>query len=225
MAGDGELSDQELARRMRNGDRAACDELLKRYRGIFRGILYGPKGHWGILKSGHDHAEDAITDALVKLHRAIVNGHYDPQYDLLPYAKKVCENAFNTLAVQLGKLEKMEAEHSYSLREDGEYEEMIDSVAAPDLPAHVTAILREIVDGVLSTLSDDDRQLFVWAYVREENQDNLAQKMGLTRAAVAKRLERSRTRLARALRESGVDGEDLLSLIERRHQQRESGHE
>lgn len=55
--------------------------------------------------------------------------------------------------------------------------------------------VRRTVHKALCALSEDDREVLVMRYLEERSHDEMAQRLGITGAAVRKRLERARNRL------------------------------
>jgi RNA polymerase sigma factor (sigma-70 family) len=168
-------SDERLGHLVRHGSEAAFELIVHRYR---RSLV----GHCvRILNSGAD-AEEAVQDALVSAHAALVNGN--EVRSLGPWLHAVAHNS----ALQILRRRVARAECP---QEDCNGHSSVDSSHA------VRAELREVVDAVQS-LPPRQRDAIVMRELEGRSYAEIATRLGASDGAVRQLLNRAR----RSVRES-----------------------
>lgn len=194
-------TDEELAALAAGGDELAMRQLLDQCRGCV--AKRASKYDW----PGAD-AEDAVQEALLKLAQLVRDGTYDPtRSKLQTYFDVVVTNLFNTLYARSRKRRAAETTY-YVLGEDDEYHEVEPSEDDPSLR---NVEFSQPLTRALEILDCQNRVILLEYWGTGYTQYELAEKYGMTRAAVAKRLERTEERLRQYFTDNGITLEDLLN--------------
>lgn len=171
------VSDRELVLGARAGDLAAFALLIGRHRDRF--LRYA----WSLLGNRED-AEEAVQDALVRVHRAL--GQSDPDR-FGAWAFRILVNRCRTKA-RRGRWWKKIA------RSEGP-----DTVVGVVDPAPESAAWREEIDRALETLPSDQREAFVLKYVEDLSYAEMTELTGASVSALKMRVSRACDRLRREL--------------------------
>jgi len=180
-----ESSTQELVRRALAGDRQALRELFAH---VICPVIERRLAH-RLALSGADRAalQDHVQEVLVHLLKrdAEVLRRWDPQRGALePYVAKVADNHL------ISHLRK---------RPPPSPSEDLDSEPAATETPEQRAAFSHLVLRLLREMNDNDAALFRAVYLEELSPDEAAARLGITRDAAHKRIQRLRVRLAKML--------------------------
>jgi RNA polymerase sigma factor (sigma-70 family) len=138
----------------------------------------------------HDHVQEVLVHMLER--DADVLRRWDPQRGALePYVGKVAENYL------ISRLRRRPP--------PSPSDELDSEPAASATPEDSTSFARLVLH-LLREISDSDAELFRAVYLEELSPDEAAARLGITREAVHKRIQRLRGRLTRLLSNPGVLG-------------------
>jgi RNA polymerase sigma factor (sigma-70 family) len=171
--------DETLARRVQSGDRAALEQLVRRYlrpvHAVAASFLTDP-----------DEIEDAAQEAFLRALRAIAR--YDPDRPFAPWLYQIARNvARNRLATRARwKMEGFPAEG------------MTSPLPGPDVAAE-RAEIRARIEAELARLPDQRRTAFRLVDVDGMSNDEAGRVMGLTPGTVRSHVHHARRDLRAAL--------------------------
>jgi RNA polymerase sigma factor (sigma-70 family) len=185
----GDVEDLELHRRLSEGDRAAFDDLYRRYGPTAYGIAYRLTGQRLL-------AQDVVHDAFLALWRA-------------PEAFDAARGAFRTFFLSLvhhRAVDTIRREERLRARQDraanlepAEDEDPSERVVDEDFVAGRRREVRE----ALEDLSAEQRQVLEMAYFRGMTQAGIAQELGIPLGTVKTRTFAALRKLRRALETEG----------------------
>jgi len=181
--------EQELVRRLQQGDEAAFRELVERYQSKVHSIIYG------ILRNRND-AEDIAQQVFAKIYFSI--GNFDGRSALLTWIYKITLNeCYDYLRKR--RVRKLVYESEVS---DEEELKITRSLAAADASETVEESLarRDYVLKLLSRVSEEDRNLLMLKEVEGHSVDELAAMTGLNQNTIKVKLFRARQKLIKAAR-------------------------
>jgi len=184
------MEDEEIIELFFRRDENAIDALLARHGARGKRVARDVTG-------SEEDAEECLSDACLALWQAI------------PPLRPLHLGAYFVSAVRNAALMRVRA-RSAARRGGGEYalaiDELGDTLCGGDTPqdALETAELAAAIDGFLSTLSRDDRIMFVRRYWLLSPVETIARSLGCTRARVKSSLHRSRGKLEKHLKEEGL---------------------
>ncbi len=173
------VSDEVILERCLNGDRAALEELFRRYRQPAYRVAHR-------LLGNEADALDAVQDGFVKV-LANLNG-FQKRSSFKTWLLRVVSNAALDLGRQRGRREAMAPGESTN----GE---------APDLNWSDPALglerddLRRLLDAALATLPEPQRQTFVLHVDAEMSYRDIADALGISIGTVMSRLYYARQKL------------------------------
>lgn len=178
-------SDEELVRAAQAGQNRAFDELVVRYRDKVYRLSYKILRH-------EDDASEALQDAFLSAFRGIKNFKAESTFSTWLY--RIATNA------SLMKYRKRREGHVSLEQSQSTGEESGEAMQLPDwstqpLDELLDAETREVMAEGISLLPEDDREVFQLRDVLEMSNAEVAEKLGLTVAAVKSRLHRARIRL------------------------------
>jgi RNA polymerase sigma-70 factor (ECF subfamily) len=179
--------DVELHRRLASGDRAAFDELYRRYARFAYGLAYR-------LTTNTALAQDAVHDAFLALWRA--PEAYDPERG--PFRTFLLALVHHRAVDTIRKEER--------LRARGERAANLEPVASEDIADAVTersylGVRREQVREALDLLSEQQRQVLELAYYKGRTQVEIAHELGIPLGTVKTRTFAALRKLRGALEE------------------------
>lgn len=165
--------DIELHRRLAGGDRAAFDELYRRYSRLSYGLAYR-------LTTNATLAQDVVHDAFLALWRA-------------PEAFDAARGAFRTFFLALVHHRAVDTiRREERLRARGERAANLEPLAGEDIADAVTeesflGLRRQQVREALTTLSPEQRQVLEMAYFEGKTQVRIAEQLGIPLGTVKTR--------------------------------------
>lgn len=177
--------DDELVKLSQGGDTRAFDELVRRYRDRVYRLSYK------ILRHEEDAAE-SLQDAFLSAFRGIKNFKSESTFSTWLY--RIATNA---------SLMKYRKRRDGMVSLDQSQSRDNESGEAMQLPDWSTQPLEELLDSELDTvlregvdlLPEDDREVFVKRDIVGLSNQEVAEELGLTVAAVKSRLHRARMKL------------------------------
>lgn len=179
-------ADEELVAAWVDGDRAAFDELVRRYRGRVYGICFR------YFRDASD-AEDAAQDAFVALLRRAHTFQGNAAFATWMY--RVAVNACNDLARKRSRRPQ---------RSDADVSTLSDDLASPeDLMAQRE--LGMVLEAALGQLDPDTRAAIVLHDVQGVPYQEIADRLGVAVGTVKSRIHRGHARLAGLLTETRTD--------------------
>lgn len=178
-------SDEELVRAAQAGQNRAFDELVVRYRDKVYRLSFK------ILRHEEDAAE-ALQDAFLSAFRGIKNFKAESTFSTWLY--RIATNA------SLMKYRKRRDGHVSLEQSQSNADEPGEAMQLPDwstqpLDELLDAETREVMADGIALLPEDDREVFQMRDILEMSNAEVAEKLGLTVAAVKSRLHRARIRL------------------------------
>lgn len=183
VSGEIGVSDIELLRRARGGDRDAFGVLVLRY----QDAVYAAA--WAILKSRED-AEDAAQESFLRAWRGL--DRFDPTRPFRPWILRIVANV--ALTVRSRRRIHVELDETLDVSDDR---------AGGDLPAAAAAAnRRELLDAVgrmTAELSPENAALFHLRYGEDLSIDEISRILDRRPGALAVALHRIRERFRRAL--------------------------
>lgn len=186
MTGTDALSDPELIRRAKQGNRKAFGELVRRYqRKVYALCLR--------LGGSHDVADDLTQEAFIKAYQAMES--FDENYQFGSWIAKIAaNNAMNYLNRQKFQL-------------SGEESELVleqQAATGTETDPHEALTQKEIdcrYNEAVSKLPEEFRVVFVLRMHEEMSYEEIADTLKINVGTVMSRLHRARTRLAEALKD------------------------
>ena len=181
----------ELIRRCRSGSTSAFEPLVRRYEDGALAIAYGFLGDT-------DEAADAVQDALVKAYRTL--GRMKEGSAFGPWFRTILRNHC---------LDRL---RSPSRRAERWSEHSLNAVAANDPPASA-AVEREelsaLVQGALSAISAEHREVLVLKEMEGFSYAEIAEATGIPAGTVASRIYHARAALKMVLISRGISLEEV----------------
>lgn len=178
-------SDDELVRAAQAGHNRAFDELVVRYRDKVYRLSYKILRH-------EDDASEALQDAFLSAFRGIKKFKAESTFSTWLY--RIATNA-SLMKYRKRRDGHVSLEQSQSAGDDpGEAMQLPDWSTQP-LDELLDAETREVMAEGISLLPEDDREVFQMRDILEMSNADVADKLGLTVAAVKSRLHRARIRL------------------------------
>lgn len=196
--GEHPVTDTELVRRFKNGDRAAFTMLVDRY----KDRVYTLCLRW---MGDPQAAEDVAQDVFIALYRSLLSFRGDAQLSTWIYRVVVnhCKNRRQYhRRRQVDRHEPLEGED-----EEGRERQIADSGPGTDAPLRA-AQAEHLLEEALGQLDDEQRQILVLREVQDLSYEEIAELLGLPRGTVKSRLHRARHELAAVLARR-LEKEDL----------------
>lgn len=189
-------ADKELADRAAAGDRAAFDELVKRYRGKLWNVASRMCGHY-------DDAQDVLVGAFSRAYSRIEQYRGDA--------------SFGTWLFRIAANECMGLRRSTEERRTDSLEKLTEAGIVPEQVIEASRLpedevfsgeLKEKIDKAAASLPEPMRIVFLLRDVEQFTTEEASQILGITPAAVKSRLHRARA----AIREALKDYPDVLQI-------------
>lgn len=169
------LEDNELVERVRDGDVAAYETLVRRYQGLAVRAAY--------VLVGRAEAEDAAQEAFVKAYRAIPR--FRPGAPFRPWLLRIVTNEARN---RLRSAKRREALTLRAAAVPG------DAAPSPEAVAVETEDRRELLASV-ERLPDADREIIAYRYFLGLSEAEMAEALSVPAGTVKSRLSRAMTRL------------------------------
>lgn len=178
------VSDEELARRVQEGDGTAFGTIMERY--ASRLTRYGRR----YLARDED-IEDVIQDVFLKTYQNMQS--YNPAYRFSPWIYRIAHNAF------VNVLRK----HKHRTFEFFDFDTFVSplSFSEPREVEAESAKLEKIIEEHLSELAPKYREVIVLHYFEELSYDEIAEVLHIPIGTVGVRLRRARQQLKETLKE------------------------
>jgi RNA polymerase sigma-70 factor (ECF subfamily) len=184
------VSDAELVRRFKEGDRAAFAEVVHRY----EDRVYTLCLRW---MGDPNTAEEVAQDVFLALYRSLGGFRGDAQLSTWIYRVVVnhCKNRrLYRRRRQMDQHEALEGEG----REDQPERQLADDGPGTDAPLHASQA-EELLRAALDHLDEEQRQIIVLREVQDLSYEEIADILELPRGTVKSRLHRARLELATIL--------------------------
>ena len=176
------VSDEELARRVQEGDGTAFGTIMERY--ASRLTRYGRR----YLARDED-IEDVIQDVFLKTYQNMQS--YNPAYRFSPWIYRIAHNAF------VNVLRK----HKHRTFEFFDFDTFVSPLSFSE-PREVeveSAKLEKLIEEHLNELSPKYREVIVLHYFEELSYDEIAEVLHIPIGTVGVRLSRARAQLKQTL--------------------------
>ncbi len=168
-----EISDEKLAKLTANRNEKAFEELVRRYGGLIKSIVYYH------LKDISMWQDDCVNDVLLKIWQNI--GKFDPN-------KSTLKNWIGAVA----KYRAIDYKRKYCRELTvGEPNENIAYEKRNELQSEI----KEEVRSLLENLSAKDKEIFIQRYIMDKHIDDIAKDTGKTSGYIYNRLSRGRKKL------------------------------
>jgi RNA polymerase sigma-70 factor (ECF subfamily) len=196
-----EVTDEDLFRRFRAGERAAFETLLRRHRApLFTFVLR-------VLATGdRARAEDIVQDAFVRVLRGAADWEERSKFGtwLFTIARNLCLDAMRR--DRLRRAESLDG----AVGKDGEERNLSDSIAATNPGPERSASnvrLRPVLEAAISKLPDEQREVFVLREFSGVPFKEIADLTGVSENTVKSRMRYALESLRRSLEAGGVEGD------------------
>ncbi|MFW6206317.1 MAG: RNA polymerase sigma factor [Gemmatimonadota bacterium] len=181
------MSDERLARRTREGDRAAFEHLVRRYLRPIHAVVAS------YLSEDAD-VEDAVQDTFLRVLDA-VDG-YDPERPFAPWLYQIARN------VARNRLKAMARWPQAPVPEAG-----IQASGPDPGVAAEQAEARELLEAAIAALPEQRRTAFRLVDVEEYSAKEVGEMMGLSPGTVRSHVHHARRALRGELRARGIERE------------------
>ncbi len=176
------LSDEELARKVQEGDVAAFGTIMERY--AARLTRYGRR----YLARDED-IEDVMQDVFLKTYQNIQS--YNTAYRFSPWIYRIAHNAF------VNVLRK----HTHRTFEFFDFDTFVSPLSFSEPQEVESAKLERVIEEHLSELAPKYREVIVLHYFEELSYDEIAEVLHIPIGTVGVRLRRARLQLKETLKE------------------------
>lgn len=180
------MEDRQILAMLWARDEEALDELAMQFGHRLQRLAKN------ILPNDRD-VQECVNDTYLALWNSIPPQHPQP---LAPYILRLCKN------ISVSRLRSLTAKKrsSYEVALD----ELSEVVGTDSLEQTVNArLLGQAIDRFLTTLSEENRVIFLRRYWYGDSVPSIAQRMGLRENAVSVRLSRTREKLKQFLIKEG----------------------
>ncbi len=192
-------SDNDIIRRILNGDRQAHAQLIDRHKEKAMTLAVR------MLKNRHD-AEEALQDAFVRAFRALPSFEGKSSFSTWFY-----RIVFNVCSSALSRRGKMNVVSFDEESEEGMSIEVPSDGALPDIDLEgkeFSAMIRSEIDA----MDEHYSSILTMFFLQEMSYDEIVDVTGLPLGTVKNRLFRARMQLRNALVRNGNDMKDLVTL-------------
>jgi RNA polymerase sigma-70 factor (ECF subfamily) len=183
--------DVRLMLRVRDGNAAAFEDLVRKYQQRLVGILEHLVGH-------RQQAEDLAQEVFLRVYRARAN--YEPRAKFSTWLFTIANNVARNSRRSMSRRIQTRAAGEGSESSDLPLAEMVQA-ASGAMPARQLerAEVAELIRLALGSLSERQRLVLLLGKFENMNYDDIAETMGLTRSAVKSLALRARASLKEAL--------------------------
>jgi len=177
----------DLIRRVQAGDEMAFRDVVERYQAKVFSIIFG------ILRN-HNDAEDIAQQVFAKIYFSIRS--FDFRSSLLTWIYKITVNeCYDYLRKK--KVRKLVYESDFS-EEDSLKMENTDAAIDLGVPVDTNLAQRDLVNKLLSKISEEDRSLIMLKEVEGHSVEELAHMTGMNENTIKVKLFRARQKLLKA---------------------------
>ena len=177
----------DLIRRVQAGDEIAFRDVVERYQAKVFSIIFG------ILRN-HNDAEDIAQQVFAKIYFSIRS--FDFRSSLLTWIYKITVNeCYDYLRKK--KVRKLVYESDFS-EEDSLKMENTEAAIDKGMPVDKNLAQRDLVNKLLSKISEEDRSLILLKEVEGHSVEELAQMTGMNENTIKVKLFRARQKLLKA---------------------------
>jgi len=177
----------DLIRRVQAGDEMAFRDVVERYQAKVFSIIFG------ILRN-HNDAEDIAQQVFAKIYFSIRS--FDFRSSLLTWIYKITVNeCYDYLRKK--KVRKLVYESDFS-EEDSLKMENTEAAIDMNRPVDVNLAQRDLVNKLLSKISEEDRSLILLKEVEGHSVEELAHMTGMNENTIKVKLFRARQKLLKA---------------------------
>lgn len=182
--------DLELLRRWRGGDAEAGEALIRaHYPAVYKHVLAQVNG-----------ATDLAADLTQNVFLVVLDKRDDEVASLPAYLHGIARRKV------LGHFRRWSAKHA-----DPQVSRLVES-AVGVVSCLARAEDAHLLTHALRSLSLEDQQYLLWTYAEDLSQQEVAERVGLSRAQVNGRIDRARGRLRRRLEELAANGDQRASV-------------
>ena len=183
----GKSEEADLIRRVQAGDEMAFRDVVERYQAKVFSIIFG------ILRN-HNDAEDIAQQVFAKIYFSIRS--FDFRSSLLTWIYKITVNeCYDYLRKK--KVRKLVYESDFSEEESLKMENT-ESAIDRNVPVDTSLAQRDLVNKLLSKISEEDRSLILLKEVEGHSVEELAHMTGMNENTIKVKLFRARQKLLKA---------------------------
>ena len=183
----GKSEEADLIRRVQAGDEMAFRDVVERYQAKVFSIIFG------ILRN-HNDAEDIAQQVFAKIYFSIRS--FDFRSSLLTWIYKITVNeCYDYLRKK--KVRKLVYESDFSEEESLKMENT-ESAIDRHAPVDTSLAQRDLVNKLLSKISEEDRSLILLKEVEGHSVEELAHMTGMNENTIKVKLFRARQKLLKA---------------------------
>jgi len=193
-------ADEQLIQRCRDGDLAALEELLDRYRDRLMAFIYS------VVRDYHL-AEDIFQETFLRVYRQARAFRAGASFKTWVYtiAVNLCRDALR----KAKRRPEVSLENGTAVGETDRSRRMIDLIAGKDPGPREQAGAREleaILKKELAGLSPEHRQVIILSRLNGLKYREIAEVLGIPSGTVRSRLHYALEQLRRGFRERGIEG-------------------
>lgn len=190
------MTDRELIKQCKHGDRDAFTEIMRKYQNLVFGMAYN-------LLSDYQDAEDATQDTFIKAYKSIASFKGDSAFTTWLYV--ICRNSCNDI---LRKRQKHSAVSSIDADEsdDSPIKEIKSDAPTPEEQVELSetqALVREAIN----SLKPEYKEVLILSDIQQLSYDEVSAILKIPNGTVKSRLNRARN----ALRKKLSDKRELFS--------------
>jgi len=182
---EGRPTDGDLFTRAQRGDKAAYEDIVRRYQDVAFRTAY-------VITGSSADAEDAAQEGFVKAYRALAT--FRTGAEPRPWLLRIVANEARNRARSAGRRHQLELRLAERFRPG-------DAAPSPEAAA-VAAEDRSRLLAHVNGLSQEDRQVIASRYFLELSGEETAAALGIPEGTVKSRLSRALTRLRERVEES-----------------------
>lgn len=190
------MTDSEIIKQCKNGDREALNKIMEKYQNIMFGMAYN-------ILSDYQDAEDAVQETFIKVYKSISSFKGDSAFTTWLYV--ICRNSCNDI---LRKRRKHSVVTSIDSDEtdDGPVRGIKSDAPSPEDMVELSetqALVREAIN----SLKPEYKEILVLSDIEQLSYDEVSSILKIPNGTVKSRLNRARN----ALRKKLSDKRELFS--------------
>lgn len=190
------MTDTEMIKRCKDGDREAFNALMEKYQNIMFGMAYS-------LLSDYQDAEDAVQETFIKAYKSISSFKGDSAFTTWLYV--ICRNSCNDI---LRKRQKHSVVTSIDADDDdgGPVKEIKSDAPSPEDVVELNET-QALVRDAINSLKPEYKEVLVLSDIQQMSYDEVSAILKIPNGTVKSRLNRARN----ALRKKLSDKRELFS--------------
>jgi len=185
-----ELSDEELINKFQNGDTAAYNQIVFRYKDRLLNFIYR-------FLNDLDRSEDLVQDTFIKLYT-----HKDSYREIAKFSTWLYTIAANLARTELRKLKRRKTFSITELsRDDREF-----IISSPESDPNDQELINNFennIQSALTELQDDFKTIIILRDIQELSYDEISKIVEVPLGTVKSRINRGRIKLQKLLKNKG----------------------